>query len=679
MAWHGWGEEAFERARREDKLLLVDSGATWCHWCHVMDRVTYEDPEVTALVGERFVPVRIDRDRLPEVDARLQREPALVQSSAGGWPLTAILTPDNHVLYKATFLPPRAGGEYGASMGLVELLLRLDEAWKERREEIATAGEQLADQLRQHEDRAYAQPGDLGPGLIDSIVSDLTGAYDPAHGGFGQAPKFFHVPALELLSRRAWADDEQAGRMLHETLRRMARGGVYDHLAGGFHRYSVDERWHVPHFEKMAYDNAGLLALYADAAGVWDDPLLEQVAGETRDWILRELTAGVAFAASQDADVGLSDDGDYFTWTAEEVRQAAGERAELVGRYYAVDEVGDMHGRRGRNVLHVPRTLDRLTEGGEASADAPAEALREGKAALLAARRERTEPAFDRTVFADLNGMVIDALLTAADRLGDDDARGRALAALDYLLAEMRDQRGVFAHFCRDGQRVRVGLLADQAWMLKALVHAFAATGRGEYLDAGRSVAAFIREHLTADDGALLSAPRADDPYAAPCRRGWEDAPSRSAASVAADAMIRLAYLTGENDYRSAAVAALGSFAGGLSRGMGIVLGGYGLAVDDALNGPRTVVVVGSADDPAGGALIDHARRCHPPGGMVLVLDPADRADAALLDRLGHRAGDRPCAYACAGTSCQAPATTPDELDQRWSAQKSHAGPTASS
>ncbi|MHC4984111.1 MAG: thioredoxin domain-containing protein [Planctomycetota bacterium] len=667
IKWLQWGPEVFERAKREDKLILFDSGATWCHWCHVMDHVTYEDPEVIRLVNDKFIPVRIDRDRLPDVDAKYQREVPIVRSAAGGWPLTVVITPEGYTLYKATFLPPRKDPRYGAAVGMIQLLEALETYWRDHRTEVAEAGRYLPGYdaaALQGVPATRAQPTEK---LIDEIFSGVEAAYDEAHGGFGHAPKFYYSPAVELALARAWAGSERARQIAIKTLESISRGGVCDQIGGGFHRYSVDANWHVPHFEKMAYDNAALLAAYSNAYALSGRHDFARAARETLRWIARVLTApeGRGFYASQDADVGAGDDGDYFTWTLDEVHDVLGADAEAVISYYSIDSEGDVHGRPGRNVLHVPKTISQLARLLESDEKTLAETIRSARDKLLAARRRRTAPSVDKTLFADLNGMMIDAHLTAYERLAESRAQIAALKALDYLLANLRDERGVFAHY-RDGELRSVGGLADQAWMARALIHAYAVTSRPKYLDAVVALADFILAELVAEDGGLLSRPRpaTSGPAAlAPARR-WDDAPSRSAASVAAEVLLDIGYLTGDEKYNEAGSKALASIAGGVSRDWGPFLGGYALGLERLLNGPRTVIIVGSGDLRAA-ELADTARRAYIPGGLVLTGDASVAEQAALLERLGYPAANEPVAYVCRGNVCLAPAHTPEELQHR--------------
>ncbi|HOD83344.1 MAG: hypothetical protein BWX88_04815 [Planctomycetes bacterium ADurb.Bin126] len=667
--WADWSPDTFERARREDKLVLVDSGATWCHWCHVMDHVTYEDANVVDLVRCRFVSVRIDRDRNSELDAYLQRSVPVVRSQGGGWPLTVVMTGDGHVLYKATFLPPRADARYGATAGLIEVLTSLEEYWRRNRAAIAAAGEDIRRSLAGTLSQAYSRPAPATADQVGLVLAGIYAEYDETHGGFGREPKFFNTPALELLLERGWQGDPRSLDIVVHSLESMARGGVYDQLAGGFHRYSVDARWHVPHFEKMAYDNAALLGLYANAWSLTGRPLFRSVALHTLDWVRAVLLGNDrrGFYASQDADLGPGDDGDYFTWTAAKFRDALGGQDEqLMASWYDVDDAGDMLARPGRNVLHTPKTLAqqaRMMQIGEEELKRRVEA---GRRRLLQARLERPAPAVDRTVFADLNGMLIDACLTAWQRLGRNDARDDALAALDALLNDLRDGRGVFAHYRDECGLRRVGALADQAWMLRALLHATAATSEDRYLEAARKLADYVLAELTESDGAFRNLPAgATGPAAVPPLRAWEDSPVRSAASVAAQGLIDLAHLTGQTRYGQAGRRALDSLTGAVSRQWGAFLAGWAQAVEQALRGPRTVTVIGTPADPIARDLSDHARRTYVPGGYVIAIDPARNDHLALLAHLGYQANNRPLAYVCRSGACLAPAHSADELRQR--------------
>ncbi|HEY9013762.1 MAG TPA: DUF255 domain-containing protein, partial [Gemmatimonadales bacterium] len=312
--WYPWGEEAFAAARTGDKPILLDIGAVWCHWCHVMDGESYENPELAAYLNQHFVCIKVDRDERPDVDARYQRAVQTL-TQQGGWPLTAFLTPDGEVFFGGTYFPP--DGKYGRP-GFHTVLASVLEVYRSRRDQVQAQAEAIRKVLDEHLDESAA--GEVSPALLEDAVAQMTRLFDPVNGGFGSQPKFPHPTAITLLLHW-WHDQpsDQIRTIIDRTLQGMARGGVYDQLGGGFHRYSVDAQWVVPHFEKMSYDNSELLKAYLDAYALFGTEEYAEVARGIVRWV-REVASDPAggYAASQDADVGLDDDGDYFTWTRDE-------------------------------------------------------------------------------------------------------------------------------------------------------------------------------------------------------------------------------------------------------------------------------------------------------------------------------------------------------------------------
>ena len=671
IKWMEWGPEVFKNARQTNRLILLDSGASWCHWCHVMDRVTYEDPEVIEVVNNKYVPVRIDRDRQSEVDAMFQRSPALVTGQeVGGWPLTAVLTPKGQLLYKSTFLPPRADSQYGASTGLVEILMRIDAYWRDNREEIDLAAHQLQHATEEHQRRMFQQPGELSDELILRIVNGIKQTHDQEHGGFGRSPKFFNATCIELLLCQGWAGDPDAMEMAISTLDAIACGGVYDQIGGGFHRYSVDEKWRLPHFEKMAYDNAAMLALYANAYALSGRDDFARIATETIEFIASTLGGrggSIGFYASQDADATVDDDGDYFTWTLDEIRASAGEDADAAIAWFDIDATGDIPHRPGRNVPAVTRGIDEIAAALDMPIDTLASSVEAARIKLRNARLKRKAPNVDTTIFADVNGMMIDALLTAWRRLDNDQARKMALTKLDRMLATMRDDRGVFAHYAVDDRLEGLGLLSDQAWMGRALVNAYTATGNGEYLAAALQVAKFVLANLRASDGSFVSSPikTSQSPHEIPPGRSWDDAPARSPSSVAAQMLTDLAMLTGNFEFNDTAQRALESFAGGVDPNWGLFLGGYGMSLDRLLHGPRTVWIVTPLEDGVTLELARTAQRAFIPNSIVMVLNTAAPTQKEIASRVGHLGLSDPAAFVCEHHRCLPPAHNPDDLAQR--------------
>ena len=403
VKWHPWGEAAFARAQAEDKPILLDIGAVWCHWCHVMDRESYEDPEVAKLINEHFVAVKVDRDERPDVDARYQAAVSAI-SGQGGWPLTAFLTPDGRPYFGGTYIPREE--RYGRP-GIGRVLLAMSQVWRERRDEaLETAGSVMA--AIEHNESFSGGGGELTLALVDKIAGSVLGKFDPRYGGFGSQPKFPHPASLDLLLEVAMNRDNDLARdAFITTLEKMARGGVYDQLAGGFHRYSVDERWVVPHFEKMLYDNTELLRNYVHGFQSFVREDFLETALEIVGWLDSTMTDRErgGFYASQDADVGLDDDGDYFTWTVDEAKAVLDpEEFEFAASYWDIGEIGDMHHNPAKNVLHVKKTLEEMAaEGGDLE---QMRSLRDrARKKLLAARNERKTPFIDKTL---VHGMECD-------------------------------------------------------------------------------------------------------------------------------------------------------------------------------------------------------------------------------------------------------------------------------
>ena len=376
--WYPWGTEAFAAASEADKPMLLDIGAVWCHWCHVMDGESYENPGLAAFLNENFVCVKVDRDERPDVDARYQRAVQTL-THQGGWPLTAFLTPQGEVFFGGTYFPP--DGMYGRP-GFRTVLASVLDAYRARRDQVQAQAQAIRRVLEEHLDEGA--PGDVSPEMLDEAVGQMARAFDPVNGGFGSQPKFPHPGALTLLLHR-WHDQpsDQVRTVIDRTLQGMARGGMYDQLGGGFHRYSVDAEWIVPHFEKMAYDNSELLKTYLDAHALFGTEEYAEVARGIVRWV-REVSADPegGYAASQDADVGLEDDGDYFTWTREEAAAVLSpDELEVAAAYYDIGTAGEMHHNPGKNVLFISGPCRQSRSAPDAAKRAPG---------LSSARRKRS-------------------------------------------------------------------------------------------------------------------------------------------------------------------------------------------------------------------------------------------------------------------------------------------------
>jgi len=616
VRWNAWGEAAFARAQAEDKPILLDIGAVWCHWCHVMDRESYEDAEIAALINELFVAVKVDRDERPDVDARYQAAVSAI-SGQGGWPLTAFLTPDGRPYFGGTYIP--RDDRYGRP-GIGRVLLAMAQVWRERRDEaLETAGSVMA--AIEHNESFSGRNGTLSLELVDKIGASILGQFDPRNGGFGSQPKFPHPAALDLLLEVAMNRGNVGAReAFATTLEKMARGGVYDQLAGGFHRYSVDEHWGVPHFEKMIYDNTELLRNYVHGyqSFVREDFLM--IAREIVAWLDATMTDRErgGFYGSQDADVGLDDDGDYFTWTLNEARAVlSGEELDFAAKYWDIGELGDMHHNPAKNVLHVNQTLAEIAakmgEGPNASSNALRKLRDQARAKLMAARAQRTEPFVDRTLYTSWNAMAVTAYLEAASVLRDEKAREFALLTLNRLLDEAWGGAATLKHVIAypDGLRPREGApgtLDDYALTVNACIDGWLASGgrpaSGEmkfYNAAIKLADSMIEQFHDASAGGFFdtSAPLNDEPAEIPLgaltarRKPLQDSPTPAGNAIAATALLRLEALSGREDYRKIAEGTLANFAG-IVEHFGLYAGSYGLAAERLLLDPVQVVIVGS-------------------------------------------------------------------------------------
>ena len=663
--WHEWGEAAFERAKSEDKPVLLDIGAVWCHWCHVMDRESYEDPELAAIVNEHFVAIKVDRDERPDVDSRYQ---AAVQaiSQQGGWPLTAFLTPDGRPYFGGTYFP--RGDRYGRP-GFERVLLTMADVWRTRRGEALESADSVFAAI-EHGETFSGRAGSLGPEIVDKIIQSVVKQFDPRHGGFGSQPKFPHPAALDLLiDTAARTGNEAARQAVVVTLEKMSRGGVYDQLAGGFHRYSVDERWIVPHFEKMLYDNAGLLANYVHAFQTFVDADSARVARDMIRWMEAVMTDRErgGFYTSQDADVSLDDDGDYFTWTRDEAAAAlTADEMAVAELYFDIGELGDMHHNPAKNVLHRKFTLEEVAARVGRPVEEAQALLGSAQKKLLETRLTRPAPYIDRTIYTSWNGMMVSAYLDAARVLDMREARDSALKTLDRLLREAWDAEQGLAHVVAypegvEGRRV-AGVLDDYAFLVLAALDGWEATGARRYYDAAVEIAeAMVARFHDKTGGGFFDTEQTEGALGvlAARRKPLQDAPTPAGNSVAAAALLRLEALSGRKDFRDIAEDTLESFAG-VAEHFGLYAGAYGLALEMLLLAPTQVVIVGGGAEARKLAAMATARFAVNKRVIVLRPDQVVAGElppvlAETLPYLPELQSGKTFAVLCKGASCLPP------------------------
>ena len=664
--WHEWGPEAFARAREENKPILLDIGAVWCHWCHVIDRESYENPEIAAMINESYVAVKVDRDERPDVDARYQSAISAI-SGQGGWPLTAFLTPDGKPFFGGTYFPP---DDAMGRPGFKRILRGVAESFQTRRAEIDTSAQALEEAVAKAEVFKTAR-GTFDAGVVDSVIESALSMFDEKHGGFGQSPKFPHASATDLLLERYQSTGAKS--LLHvaeRTLTGMAEGGVYDQLAGGFHRYSVDERWCVPHFEKMTYDNSELLKNFLHGYQVTGKALFRETAEGIIFWVnevLSDQQRG-GFYGSQDADQTLDDDGDYFTWTLAEIRAVLPpEEARVAAMYYDVNARGEMHHNPEKNVLWVATDLESIARELKISEADARLLLARAKSKLLEARRKRRPvPAIDTTIYVSWNAMFVSAYLEAARVLARDDCRNFALKTLDRILAEAWDDQKGFLH--RVGGPRLEGSLDDQIFAIAALLDAYEATLERRYFEiAERALRLAIERYADPEGGGFFD--RAKD--AAPMggmeirRKPLQDSPTPGANSVAVIVLDRMYGLTGDKLYHDFAEKTLEAFVG-LVPQYGLFAATYGLAALLHARHSLQVVVLGAAGNAQADALEKAANEIYRFGKSVLRVTPETLAGAslapALRETLPHLDAAKAQALVCVETTCHPPVADVEKL-----------------
>jgi uncharacterized protein YyaL (SSP411 family) len=674
--WYPWGEEAFEKARREDKPIFLSVGYSACHWCHVQMHESFEDPAVAAILNENFVNIKVDREERPDIDT-IYMTAVQAMTGGGGWPMTVFLTPDGVPFYGGTYFPPEP--RHGLP-SFTQVLLAVADAYKNRRAEVIKGGQELLEHIR----RATAMrlpEGQLSQATLDRAFASLQSQFDPRYGGFGRAPKFPQPMTLEFLLRYAYRAGAQAAwEMLHKTLHAMAEGGIYDQLGGGFHRYSVDERWLVPHFEKMLYDNAQLARLYVETYQATGDPFYRRIAEETLDYLLREMRhpAG-GFYSSQDADslpaAGAleKEEGAFFVWTFAEVREVLGSDAAIFSQVFDITERGNFE---GKNILHVHRQPADVARVTGLSVEQVEAIVARGKQRLFAARERRPKPDCDDKVLAAWNGMALRAFAHAARALGRDDYRDIARQNAEFVLRELRRADGTLLRSWRDPEsgadegaaasRPSIpGFLEDYAQLADGLLALYEATFEPRWLLEARALADALLARFW-DDAIAGFYDTATDHQALVVRpRDTGDNATPSGHSVAADVLLRLSTIFDDATYRERALAVLNSMVPFMER-YPTGFGRYLAAAEFAISTPKEIVLVGEPEAEDTRALIDVVFRPFLPNKVVLLRRPGEEPaiSSPLLEGRVPIDGQA-TAYVCQHYVCKLPVTTPEALREQ--------------
>jgi uncharacterized protein YyaL (SSP411 family) len=653
--WFPWGDEALRKAADEDKPIFLSIGYAACHWCHVMERESFEDDATAALMNEHFVSIKVDREERPDLDG-IYMDAVQAMTGQGGWPLSAFLTPSGEPFYAGTYFPPEPRHGMPAFRDLLE---GIAEAWHERRGEVVDQGQRVAAAIARAS-AVRSSSAALDGSVALTATAGLRRTFDGMWGGFGGAPKFPQPMTLEFLLRRAvrgGPDANEALGTVTTTLDRMAAGGIYDHLGGGFARYSTDERWQVPHFEKMLYDNAQLLQVYTRAWQVTAAGRYRTVALETAEYLLREMQHPEGgFFSSQDAD-SEGVEGKFFTWSWAELTGLVG---GPVARAFGATPDGNWAGEEGRtNVLWRPRSIaDVATETGVDAAELAAE-VGDARAVLFAAREARVHPATDDKVLTAWNGMAIAALAEAGRVLDEPDYVTAASRAATFVLAHLRDPSGRLLRSWRNGVAGRPGFADDHALLASACLTLFETTFEVAWFDRAMELThELLRLFPDREAGGFFQTGADADRLLVRPKELYDNA-TPSGNSVAADLLLRLSAFTADATFEAAALSALRLVGDALGRAPGAF--GQALSALDRFLGPvRAVAIVGDPDGDDTRALVAEANRRRFRPNLVLAVGAADDAEARraiplLRDRAA--AGGQATAYVCEGFSCRLPVT----------------------
>jgi uncharacterized protein len=657
--WYPWGSEAHARARAEDRPIFLSIGYSACHWCHVMEHESFEDLTIAALMNDHFVNIKVDREERPDLD-QIYMTAVQAMTGQGGWPMSVFLTPDLKPFYGGTYFPPT---DSRGMPGFPRVLLSVHRAWVEKRDEIVSSAGEMTERLQTMGTvPAGTGEGTLDVALLDAAARSLLQSFDPRNGGFGSAPKFPHSMDLRVLLRHhARTSDDQALHAVRLTLDKMARGGIYDHLGGGFARYSTDDRWLVPHFEKMLYDNALLLTTYLEAFQVTRDESYAQVAREIIAYVLGRMTSPEGgFYSTEDAD-SEGVEGKYYVWTLAEVEAILGaERAKTFAYVYDVTAAGNWE---GHNILNMPKPLDQAATMLGVGLETLRAELIDSRAQLRLAREKRIAPGKDTKVLTSWNGLTIAALADGARVLADSSALDAAEKAASFLLDRMRTPDGLLLHTYKDGQAKLNAYLDDYANLIDGLTRLFEVSGLPRWIEAALDLAqVMIAEFADAADGGFFYTGTSHEALIARQKDAYDNA-TPSGNAMAATALLRLGALTGRADLSEAGRATLGSVRAILEKAPSAA-GQSLVALDFDLAPALEFAVIAGSDRLEFESAVDAVYRRFLPNKVVAFSTPVLGPTVPLLADKPALDTRRPTIFVCERYACQAPVVGREALEQ---------------
>jgi uncharacterized protein YyaL (SSP411 family) len=659
--WHPWGAEALDKARTGNKPILLSIGYSACHWCHVMEHESFENEQIATLMNEHFINIKVDREERPDLDHIYQNVVQML-TGQGGWPLTVFLTPNQEPFYGGTYFPP--DDRYGRP-GFPRLLRSVADAYHNRQADVTKSVQQIHEAL-QKLSTVEESVGDLTPDIMENAARALANNVDMVHGGFGSQPKFPNPTSLEFLLRfwRA-TGNENFLNMVTLALQKMANGGIYDQLGGGFHRYSVDSHWLVPHFEKMLYDNAQLLPLYLELYQITREPFYARVARETLTYVKREMSHSEGgFYATQDAD-SEGEEGKFFVWTKAEVDAILGEPARLFCRYYDVTDTGNWE--HDKNILHLTITPEQLAKLFHQDLETVTAHIEASKTALFAVREQRVKPFRDEKVLTAWNGLMISGMVQAYTVLGDQQALHAVRDTLAFFQHHMlRDGRLLRVY--KDGQAKLNAYLDDYAFLAGALLDTFEATFERVYFELAETLMTTMLEEFWDDaQGAFFFTGKSHEALITRTKSAFDQA-IPSGTSVATKNLLRLYHYTGREDYLQRAEQVLHLFKRPMEQ-QPSGCGGLLAALDFYLHKPQEIVLVGNPDAPDAQALLQAIHQQYIPNKTLVQLDShhpkeALKALPLLRDVLAGKTqvDGKATVYVCHNFTCSLPVTDPEAL-----------------
>jgi hypothetical protein len=675
VRWQPWNASTLALARRLNRPILIDVGAVWCHWCHAMDQTTYADPEVANLINQHFVPIKVDSDQQPALDSYYQNAAARL-SGAGGWPLTCFAMPSGALFLAFGYVPARSSGgaPSAGGLGMVKILTRVNEAFLFQRAALEEESAQRLAQLMQPAAGPAARRGSEGS-LLSEILGGIRSGYDKTAGGFGSGagPRFYDFPALELALSYGFSGHPDFTAMAIESLRKIAGGGVYDQLGGGFHRYSTDSRWRLPHFEKLLYDQAMSLECYSQAYEATGDDNLARVARGITNYVDRTLLDpnDHVFYAHQDADSFEGDDGSYYTWTKDEIAKALkSDEAAAAIDYFGIDR-DPVRAPDGRIVLRRAIDTVQLAQRLHLSVGQARDLLNKAAAGLVAVRERRRKPSVDTAILVDRNALAAKAYLTAGAALHDPQQRRIALDDLEYLRTHARAPDGSYFHVASATRHGEPGGLSDQVYVLDALLAAYQSSGDQRYLGESKALAELIiRDYFDPRSGLLherVESLAGTDLKNAPSGAdAFFDHPMPAPQALMASAIQTLAVVDSKSKY--AAVAAKLIAAGPeINPDAASMVATFGIALEHQIRQRTLIVITGNGRDARTAALREAALASYRPGKIVITVNQTNAATIHLPEAVetalawGMRA-NAPAAFVCSASACANPVTTPGEL-----------------